>query len=163
MTGKILAGGQKGVFLVRCVGDVRLGISTGMDSYFEDLLASGKCTSIIIDLSETESIDSTSLGSLAKLSITTRRLLGRAPTLVSTNPDITRVLKTMGFHEVFQLLEHPVKDLDELDLVDRTQSKAGNEDQLRRYVIDVHKALMSLNGKNRESFKDLIETLEEGG
>ena len=148
MTGKILAGGQKGVFLVRCVGDVRLGMSTGMDSYFEDLLASGKCSSIIIDLSETESIDSTSLGSLAKLSITTRRLLGRSPTLVSTNPDITRVLKTMGFHEVFQLVEHPVKDLDEVDLVDRTQSNTGNEDELRRYVIDVHKALMSLNGKN---------------
>ena len=161
MTGKILAGGQKGVFLVRCVGDVRLGMSTGMDSYFEDLLASGKCSSIIIDLSETESIDSTSLGSLAKLSITTRRLLGRSPTLVSTNPDITRVLKTMGFNEVFQLVEHPVKDLDEVDLVDRTQSKTGNEDELRRYVIDVHKALMSLNGKNQESFKDLLETLEE--
>ena len=161
MTGKILAGGQKGVFLVRCGGDVRLGMSTGMDSYFEDLLASGKCSSIIIDLSETESIDSTALGSLAKLSITTRRLLGRSPTLVSTNPDITRVLKTMGFHEVFQLVEHPVKDLDEVDLVDRTQSNTGNEDELRRYVIDVHKALMSLNGKNQESFKDLLETLEE--
>lgn len=162
MTGKILAGGQKGVFLVRCVGDVRLGMSTGMDSYFEDLLASGECTSIIVDLSETESIDSTSLGSLAKLSITTRRLLGRLPTLVSTNPDITRVLKTMGFNEVFQLVEQPLEDLDELDLVDRTQSKTSNEDELRRYVIDVHKALMSLNGKNRECFKDLMETLERG-
>lgn len=162
MTGQILAGGRQGVFLVRCVGDVRLGMSAGMSSYFENLVATGECTSITIDLSETHSIDSTSLGCLAKLSIISQRLLGRTPTLISTNPDITRVLRTMGFDEVFQLVEQPIDDLDQLDMIDHTQSNAENEDELRRYVIDVHKALMSLNGQNRETFQDLMEILEDG-
>ncbi len=160
MTGKILAGGHQGLYLIRCVGDVRLGLSVGMDSYFENLLVSGECASIIVDLSETKSIDSTSLGSLAKLSITARRYLARPPTLVSTNPDITRVLRTMGFDEVYCLVEHPLKELDELDLADHSRSMKDDEAELRRYVIDVHKALISLNGKNREAFKDLMTTLE---
>lgn len=160
MTGKILAGSHQGVYLIRCVGDVRLGLSVGMDSYFENLLESGQCTSVIVDLSETSSIDSTSLGSLAKLSIIARRYLARPATLVSTNPDITRALKTMGFDEAYCLVEHPLKELDELDLTDQTASKQDDEGELRRYVIDVHKALMSLNGRNREAFKDLMKMLE---
>lgn len=160
MNGKILAGGHQGLYLIRCVGDVRLGMSAGMDSYFEELLVSGECSSVIVDLTETKSIDSTSLGSLAKLSITARKYLDRLPTLVSTNPDITRVLKVMGFDEVYCLVEHPLKELDELDLADSKQAKKTDEAELRRYVIDVHEALMSLNGKNREAFKDLMTTLE---
>ena len=161
MTGQFLAGRQAGVFLVRCVGDVRLGMGTRMDRYFERVLQSGECRSILIDLSETDSIDSTSLGSLAKLSIATRKKLKVRPTLVSTNPDITRVLKTMGFDEVFSLVEHAVKDLDEVDLVEQSGSKAGDEAEMRRYVIDVHKALVSLNGRNRETFKDLMACLDD--
>ncbi len=166
MTGKILAGGLDGVYLVRCVGDVRLGMSTGMDGYFEELLADGQCKSIMIDLSETRSIDSTSLGSLAKLSIISRKRLGLSPTLVSTNPDVTRVLRTMGFDEIFQLVEQPLSAFEDLDLEDRTASSMSAEgteqerqEQMRRCVIDAHKTLMSLNGNNREAFRDLMESL----
>ncbi|MCY4276609.1 MAG: STAS domain-containing protein [Gammaproteobacteria bacterium] len=163
MTGQILAGKQADVFVVRCVGDVRLGMGTGMDRYFERVLASGECASIVVDLRETESIDSTSLGSLAKLSIAAQKALQAPPTLVSTNPDVTRVLKTMGFHEVFSLVEHPVKaaDVDAANLQDKSESGSRDEAEMRRYVIDVHKALVSINGKNRETFKDLMAGLEE--
>lgn len=161
MSGQILAGRQTGLFLIRCVGDVRLGMGTGMDRYFEREIKSGECTSILVDLRETESIDSTSLGSLAKLSIAARESLGMRPTLVSTNPDVTRVLKTMGFDEVFSLVEHPIKELDGVDLVDASKPGIEDEAEMRRYVIDVHEALASLNGKNRETFKDLMAGLED--
>ena len=165
MSGQFLAARQAGVFLIRCVGDVRLGMGTRMDQYFERVLKSGECTAILVDLRDTESIDSTSLGSLAKLSIVARHALDAPPTLVSTNPDITRVLKTMGFDEVFALIEHPVEDSgaqsEPIDL--RNGRGAGDESEMRRYVIDVHKALTSLNGKNREAFKDLMACLEDEG
>ncbi len=165
MTGQILAGKQADVFVLRCVGDVRLGMGAGMDRYFDRMLANGECTSVVVDLRETKSIDSTSLGSLAKLSIAARKVLSATPTLVSTNSDVTRVLKTMGFDEVFSLIEHPIKatDVDASNLEDQAQSGARDEAEMRRYVIDVHKALASLNGKNRETFKDLMAGLEDEG
>ena len=57
--------------------------------------------SVVVDLSHTESIDSTSLGLLAKLSIQADRRFGYRPILVSTQADITRILCSMGLDDVF--------------------------------------------------------------
>jgi anti-anti-sigma factor len=139
-------------------GDVRLTLCSAIDAYLERILADSCMRSMVVDLSEAESIDSTSLGLLAKLSIETGRRFGYRPTLVSTQTDITRILETMGLDEVFNVVDEALAREEQLG---ELPPCAASEDQVRSRVLEAHRILMALNEHNREAFQDLVATLED--
>lgn len=157
MRGRILVGEHDGVHVMLFKGDVRLTLCKAMDDYVERVLRNPCIRSIVVDLSETENIDSTSLGLLAKLSIESTRRFGYRPTLVSTRADITRILEAMGLDDVFNLVEQPLEHEEQLgDL----PPCAATEEQVRARVLEAHRTLMSLNERNRVAFQDLVAELE---
>ena len=155
--GRILVADHDGTYLMRFVGDVRVNLCTAVDDFLDNMYRDSTFKSVVVDLSQTDGIDSTSLGILAKLSIQAQSRLGFTPTLISTNGDITRVLKAMGFEDVFHIVERPL--LHEEQLGELPETHASEED-LRRRVLEAHQTLMGLNESNREAFKDLVSTLE---
>jgi hypothetical protein len=97
------------------------------------------------------------LGLLAKLSILSRQKVGLLPTVVTTNPDISRLLQSMGFDQVFNIVDRPIPCPECLtDLPSQDQ----NEEVVRSKVLEAHKILMGLNDSNREAFHDLVNALE---
>ncbi|WP_415903282.1 STAS domain-containing protein [Neptuniibacter sp. QD29_5] len=147
----------EGRFVLKFVGDVRLTLCATLDCHLERSLADPQVTEILIDLTQAEGIDSTSLGLIAKLAIKAEQGGMDKPALISTNSDITRILYTMGFDHIFVLLEELppcVEDLKELPLVQ--ESVAEMQDR----IIAAHRILMDLNEANREAFQDLVNTLE---
>ena len=108
MPGRILVGSHDGVYVMLFEGDVRLTLCTAVEVYLEKMFNDQEFKSVLVDLSRTESIDSTSLGVLAKLSIQADKIFGYTPTLVSTNGDVTRILMSMGFDDVFHIVESPL-------------------------------------------------------
>ena len=157
MAGRILVGEHDGVYLIVFEGDVRLTLCTAVDVYLEKMFQDENFKSVLVDLSKTENIDSTSLGLLAKLSIQADKRFHYRPTLISTRPDITRILLSMGFDEVFNLVETPLEHSEQLAELPRMES---SEEGMRQRVLDAHRTLMSMNETNRETFRDLVETLE---
>ena len=157
MQGRILVGSHDGVYVIVFEGDVRLTLCTTVDFYLEKMFQDDAFRSVIVDLSRTDNIDSTSLGLLAKLSIQAEKRFSFRPTLVSTRPDITRVLRSMGFDEVFSIVETPLEHKEQLA---ELPCIAAPEDDVRQRVIDAHKTLMSMNQANRDSFHDLVAVLE---
>ncbi|MCO3149971.1 STAS domain-containing protein [Pseudomonas aeruginosa] len=156
-TGKIQFAEQNGSFVLKFVGEVRLTLCSALDSTIEKIFAALNFSAIIIDLTETQSIDSTTLGLLAKLSILSRQKIGLLPTLVTTNPDITRLLQSMGFDQVFNIVDRPIPCPECLsDLPPQDQS----EDVVRDKVLEAHRILMGLNESSREAFHDLVSALE---
>ena len=97
MSGRIMVASHDGVYVIVFDGDVRLTLCTTVDDYLEKMFQDPGFRSVIVDLSETENIDSTSLGLLAKLSIQADKRFSFRPTLISTRKDITRILLSMGF------------------------------------------------------------------
>lgn len=156
--GKILVAEHQGTYVIKLVGDVRLTLCTTIDEYFNKMFTAPDFVGVVIDLSEAEGIDSTSLGLLAKLAIEARKRYQMVPIIISPNPDITRLLDSMGFDKVFEIREDsPVRladDMGELPLVN------ADEDCVRCKVIEAHRTLMELNEKNREIFSDLVDSLE---
>ena len=156
-TGKIQFAEQNGTFVLKFVGEVRLTLCSALDATIERIFGARNFSSIIIDLTETSSIDSTTLGLLAKLSILSRQKIGLLPTLVSTNADISRLLESMGFELVFNMVGTPLpcpeclRDLPAQDL---------SEELVRAKVLEAHRILMGLNEHNREAFSDLVTALE---
>ncbi|MBD3647378.1 MAG: STAS domain-containing protein [Pseudomonadales bacterium] len=155
--GRILFAEQDGVNVLKFTGDVRVTLGPTIGAFLNSLKECKEMKSIIIDLTETEGIDSTSLGLLAKISLQTQESFHTVPTIVSTNEDITRILMSMGFDKVFVIIKEPLATdapLGELPV------QVANETALREQVLEAHKVLMGLNEYNRNAFQDLVVALE---
>jgi len=156
-TGRIQFAEQDGTFVLKFVGEIRLAMCSALDATIEKIFSSLNFSSIVIDLTESRSIDSTTLGLLAKLSILSRQKVGMLPTLVTTHDDITRLLQSMGFDQVFNIVDQPLPSPEQLaDLPSQDQS----EEVVKSKVLEAHRILMSLNESNREAFRDLVTALE---
>lgn len=155
--GSIYYACQSGLYVLKFVGEVRLTLCSTIDTHLEHVLSSEKVRDTLIDLTETTAIDSTSLGLLAKLAIKAGQLGMPQPTLVSTNPDVTRILYAMGFDQVFLLLSEMPTSRHDLVQVPFVQE---SESQVRDRIIAAHQVLIDLNESNRQAFKDLLSKLE---
>jgi len=113
---------------------------------------------VIIDLTETQCIDSTSLGQLAKISIMYKEKFGQLPTIISINDDINRILMSMGFDKVFYIIKELVSKVEYLD---ELPLKSVNESEMETRVLNAHKLLMDVNDNNRDAFQDLVKSLED--
>jgi len=156
-SGKILVAKVNNVPILKFIGDVRVLMSGALENYFSSLYTSAILDRMIIDMTETEGIDSTALGLLAKMAIQLRNRFNVSPTIVSTNPDITRILKGMSFDLIFNIVDEPYNreaSFDELCRVDE------NEDEIRKKVIEAHQTLMALSEDNRIEFQDLVSALK---
>jgi len=65
-SGKILVASYQGVYLIKMLGDVRLTLCVPFDNFIQNLLIKDDFYSIVFDFSQTEGLDSTTLGLVAK-------------------------------------------------------------------------------------------------
>ncbi len=167
-TGVIKVAEKDGVFVIKMIGDVRLTLSLSFDEFIEKMFASSNFCSVIFDLTEAQAIDSTTLGLMAKISLKGRALAktqinGHAssyidPIVISSNPGITRLLDSMGFAEIFQLVQSGNVN-GEFKSLEGGESSA-DEHKVRQKVLEAHQSLVALNAKNSETFSELIQSLE---
>ncbi len=156
-SGKILVAEHDGVNVVKMVGDVRLTLCVSFDTFIHSMFVTDSFCSVLFDLSDAQAIDSTTLGLMAKISLSARRRCGEKPLVLSDNPSITRLLESMGFDDIFEIVadaELPLSDVRELP------HTTLNEEQVKVRVLEAHRILMELNRTNRDTFRELVETLE---
>ncbi len=158
--GKILFTKRDETYVIKFLGDVRVTLGPDISNFISYFGTCRNYKSMVVDLTETTGIDSTSLGMLAKISIKIKESFGSIPTIVSTNEDVTRILLSMGFDEVFIIIREPYGGEALPEFVEFPRQYLS-EDQLREQVIDAHRVLMSLNENNRFAFKNLVEALEQ--
>jgi len=160
--GKIFVASQNKVCVIKLVGDIRVTLCSSIDNYIEKAFASDfPYNNILIDLMEAEAIDSTSLGLLAKMSLYAQERFGIKPTIFSTNPSITKLLNSVGFAQIFNIVTEFNAPIDTLKAKELKTSESSNEKKVRDKVIEAHKILMGLNNENKEAFKELVSTLEK--
>ncbi|MDA0791037.1 MAG: STAS domain-containing protein [Proteobacteria bacterium] len=155
---KILYTETDGVFVLKFVGDVRVTLGPTISTFLEKVGHSKSFRAVVLDLTETEALDSTTLGMLAKISLRTQAAYGHKPTLFTSIEDVTRTLQNVGFEDVFVIVDGPLDGMpDMLELPQEIVSEANLRDQ----VLEAHRILMTLNKKNHRDFKDLVAALEE--
>ncbi len=155
--GQILVAYQGGDNIIRMQGDVRLTLCVSFDDFIQHMFNDESFRSVIFDLREAECIDSTTLGLMAKIALTARGRGFADPLVLTCNPNINRLLETMGFNDIFQLVAQaslPQNSVSELAFAD------ADEEQVKARVLEAHKILMELNLANRLQFKALVDALE---
>ena len=162
-SGKILVADYQGIYLIKMLGDVRLNLCIPFDNFIQRLFIKDDFYSIIFDFSHTEGLDSTTLGLVAKLAVKSREHKAVKPSIIGADSSIYRLLDATGITELCEIIEgdaHLNDALDDVSPLPRDRDE-DNEDKVRKKVLEAHKVLVSLNDKNKESFKDLIQTLSQ--
>ena len=134
---KILQAEKQGIYVLKFIGEIRLNLCSTLDNLVE-------------------SITST-LGLLAKIAMAAKKQSHFLPTLISTNPDITRIITSMGFDRIFIIVREPASRIEELEEIPVLRA---SEQEVRDKVLDAHRVLMGLNSRNREEFHNLVRALE---
>jgi len=156
-SGKIMVAKSNGVYVLKFDGDVRLTLCAALDIFLEKMIAEPELQAVFIDLSDTVGIDSTSLGFLAKISILTQKTYGWKPTIISVSDDITRLLMSMSFDQVFNIIEERI---DGDDTLDELPTIEASEQDTKEQVLEAHKILMGLSDDNKAKFQELVSMLE---
>ena len=154
---KILQAEERGIYVLKFIGEVRLNLCSTLDQIIDDMVSNPEFRTVVVDLTETEVIDSTTLGLLAKIAMASEEQSHFLPTLITTNPDVTRIIHSMGFDQIFLIVREPASDLDELEEIPVMRA---SEQEVRDKVLDAHRVLMSLNSQNQEEFRNLVRALE---
>lgn len=154
---KILQAVKQGIYVLKFIGEIRLNLCSTLDHLVESITQDPEFKTVVIDLTETDIIDSTTLGLLAKIAMAAEKQSHFLPTLISTNHDITRIITSMGFDKIFIIVKEPASRIEELEEIPVLRA---SEQQVRDKVLDAHRVLMGLNSRNREEFKNLVRALE---
>ena len=157
--GRVFHATRDGIHVLRFVGDIRYTLSPSIDLFLKEIFsASPPPAGFLIDLTETDGIDSTNLGLLARIAKAMNNLNGSRVTIVSDRAEINSVLTSMAFDEVFDIVSDvSLERGTEQELDQQSTDKAA----LSRTILETHRALMELSKRNREMFCNVVTALEK--
>ena len=153
--GKYLYTNKDGRYFIKLIGTLRYDISAGFNKFLNSILENNNCFDFLIDLTETEYIDSTNLGLIARIAAYMHKT-GRKATIISVNEDVNKILCSVGFDEVFILIDkHDTfeETLNEIEHIDE------DERPFVKMMLEAHKTLIDVSRKNIDTFKNVIDLL----
>lgn len=155
--GSIRVACHDGDCIVRLEGDVRLTLCTAFDAFIDQVAEDAGLNSVLVDCTDAENLDSTTLGQLVRLGLKVRKRLGIPAVLFCPDADLRRLLASMGIDEVFAIEPQAFKTFSGLTAL---LCDNASEEEVRERVLDAHRHLMALNERNRLAFSDLVNSLE---
>ena len=156
--GKAFHASHEGVHVLRFVGDISYTLGPSLECFIETLFAGEKPLGFVIDLCEVKSIDSTGLGLLAGIANQMHSAENSRVTIVCDQLDINELLASMGFDEVFDIVNsRTAGDLEDEEI----QLESPQTAAMSSTILKAHRTLMALNEANREMFSDVVVLLEQ--
>jgi len=157
--GNILYALQDSLCFIKFTGKIRYIISAGLDSFIDDINNNDSVKDVLIDLTQTEYIDSTNLGLLAKITNVMLCKYNNKATIISTNENINLLLDSLGFDEFFIIINN---NNNNPDIALQQVPNIENTDKERALLLlKTHRTLMDLNEKNKNVFQEVVKTLEK--
>ncbi len=152
---QILVASQGGVVQVRVVGRATFKISHALRAFAQQ--AFGQDTSsIIVDLSACQGMDSTFMGVLAMIGLEGR---GRCQLLiVNASAAHVELLDSIGVSRLWQFVGEPVADVTWTTLCEAA-SGATDVGEAAPTILEAHRALMELTPENIPKFKNVVDLL----
>ena len=145
-------------FFLKLSGALKYTGSAGFDLFLETFSDYFDGRDVLIDLCDAEFLDSTNLGLLARIADRMLRVYDKKTTIVSTNPEITLLLDNMGFSDFFIMVAHPENPVEDLEEIPTLGEK---ERSMTRMMLDAHRSLIAVNDKNKETFCNVVDLLEQ--
>lgn len=144
--------------VLRYQGRVDYPMAPAIERFAETLFEGSGPAGLVFDLRQASMLDSTNLGLLARLAGRVGDHGGR-PAIVSTNDDVTDVLRSMGLGAMFQIssddpLLHEVGPGQEIPV------QPPGQRELMRTMLEAHRVLVSIDENDSAGFRAVVEGLE---
>lgn len=143
-------------YIIRFIGEIRYTDCPALDTFLKKLFDSEDFKDVLIDLTETESIDSTNLGYLAKITNFIQEHFNKKAVLVSTNDDINRTLDNVGFYDEFNIIEQLTETVNGEQIENNESTELTPE-----MIYEAHRVLSEMNEGNRQMFQDVLEQMKK--
>ena len=180
--GRVFYADHDHVHVLRYVGDVRHPIAHSVSGFVDKLLEDFDDDDLVFDLSDADAIDSTNLGEIARIADRLSARSGKRAAIVSTRPEISQLLFSMAFDEVFDICTgaakppatpgSPTPPGVPKRLQRGTEGAPGakegepipnlpvSRDASLRVVLTAHRRLMQMSESNRTQFREVVEMME---
>jgi len=159
--GRILYAKLEEACFLKFEGDIRYTNNTGFDEFIENAFLECSPHEVLIDMSETASIDSTNLGLLARIARHMLDAWNRKPTILSPDESITTLLTSIGFDEVFVIVcEYDEGIADAAELAEVSPAEKSAREQMAT-VLKAHRELTRLDADNDGVFRNIVSALEQ--
>lgn len=158
MEGTYLFARRNDCLFFKLIGKLKYTFSSGFDTFLDTLIEEDDFTNAVFDLTETEYLDSTNLGLIAKLGEHLLNNHGTRLTIISTKEDINQILRSVGFDDYFIIIDDASRkeeQLEEIPFLDQ------DEIDTAKVVLDSHKHLISLDERNEKPFQNIVALIEK--
>jgi anti-anti-sigma regulatory factor len=154
--GRVLYAGRDHSHVLRYVGDVRHSLAPSVTEFVDGLLDREPDADLLFDFSQAEMIDSTNLGAIARIADRVTTGSGKRVTIFSPRAEMTQVLFSMAFDEVFDICTEgsPGEGGAPIPRIDASREASSQT------VLLAHRRLMQMSEKNREQFREVVELVE---
>ena len=133
-------------------------LSSSLNAFLDQLFEMRNFENILLDLTEAESIDSTNLGLMARITKFCMQQFNRKAVIVTMNENTNRLLESVGFDKVFVVVHKavaPCTEMTAIPVVNQT------DPEWAQTVLSAHRELCEMNEKNNDTFRGVVELLEE--
>jgi len=157
--GRVTHAAHEGRQVLRYFGRVNYTVAPAIERFIEGMLDEIRPGGLVFDLRAAKMLDSTNLGLMARLAERIGDDNGDRCVVVSTNDDITDVVRSMGLQEVFEIVtEHPAATAagPETEIAAEPPSRG----ELLRTMLEAHRVLAALDDTDGSGFKAVVECLE---
>ena len=130
-----------------------------VDALVQHVCRVGGPRKFVFDLTDTEYMDSTILGVLATVARWASEHGLEPPILANPSEDVAMVLSSMGFEHYFTIGDFRQQP-DPTHLHSAPPGSRENNPKAQ-VLLDAHRALMAMNAKNRDEFRDVTQLLAQ--
>jgi anti-anti-sigma factor len=154
--GRILYADHDRVHVLRYVGDVRHPLAASLSAFVDKLLERIDGDALVFDLTEADAIDSTNLGEIARIADRLGARGSKRAAILSTRPEISQVLYSMAFDEVFDICTELTAPAGGQAIPEVVPSR----ELTLRTILSAHQRLMLMSESNRKQFTEVVDLME---
>jgi len=144
------------VHVLRYVGDIRHPLAPSVGSFIDLLFERTEIDRFIVNLSDADAIDSTNLGEIARLANLLEARGSKRATIVSTRAEVSQVLYSMAFDEVFDISTEPISG----EAGEMIPIVACSRERSLEIILAAHRRLSEMSASNQELFGEVVNLME---
>lgn len=155
---KYMYGEYENKVFIKLIGNSTMKNSKTLEDIFAKVLQ-GEKRDVVLDFTDSNYMDSTVLGTIAKNSVKVKKIWGESVYAVNVSGSIKMGLTSTGIDRIIKIIENGSQNNAEMISVEKTDF--SDKRSKTEHILEAHKMLMSLNDDNKKVFKNVVDLMEK--
>lgn len=155
---KYMYGEYENKVFIKLVGNSTMKNSKTLEDIFAKILTGDK-KDIVLDFTDSNYMDSTVLGTIAKNAVKVKKAWGESVYAVNVGGAIKMGLSSTGIDKIIKIIDSESVSSPEMMTVEK--SDFADKRSKTEHILDAHKMLMTLNEENKKVFKNVVDLMEK--